>query len=84
MGGTGHVDAKGRYHCDSCGHTWRPFFRWLWWPVSLVWGSAMSSTWLRRHGVEVPVPGALMEQRHAYQVWHVGRLKVLLGKPRTR
>ena len=69
---------EGVYTCHECGETWKKSSRWLWWPVSFRWGARGSSLWFHRHGIETTADR--IEQRVYRQVWHFGRLKLVLGR----
>jgi hypothetical protein len=72
-------DDAGRYTCHDCGHAWQRRERWLWWPIRFHWAVDNRSwrTWFHRHGVEGKSDG--IEQRTYAQVWHFGRLRIVLG-----
>lgn len=72
-------NGSGVYTCHACGEVWRGYRRTLWWPIRLHWGAAFSSVWFRRHFIGHYRPNDRIEQMVLTQVWHLGRLKIILG-----
>ena len=75
LNGVGSADG-GHYTCHECGNTWTARERWLWWPIRIHWST--QGRWFHRHGIESFADG--IEQRTYQQVWHFGRLRVILGR----
>lgn len=68
---------NGKYGCHECGTTWPAYVRRVWWPLSFAW-SWLGSAWFRWHGFEINADG--IEQRVMGQVFHLGPLKIVLGR----
>ena len=59
--------------------------RWSWWPIRVHWSFRRKSpvrwqfTWFQRHGIVHWIRGR--DGRYLVtQVWHVGLVKIILGK----
>ena len=71
-------DGYGNYGCGDCGHRWKARDRYQWWPIRILWRRKSATKFFTWHGWQTGWDG--IEQRVFGQTFHVGALKVCLGK----
>lgn len=69
-------DGAGNYNCSLCGHVWRGYKRYLYWPIFLRWQRG-GSKWITWHGWQLGYEG--LEQKVFGWTLHLGALKVCFG-----
>ncbi len=70
------------YRCRLCLGHWKSSSRYQWWPVRFTWNRGTSSKFFNWHGWQTGWDG--LERRVFGQTFHIGALKICLGKDLPR
>lgn len=68
-------------HCYDCGRKWKAINRYKWWPIKFAWAKPLPGVkhnFFDWHGIQVGVYD--FDARLFAQVFHVGRLRIILGR----